>query len=305
MIDMDDNKPVVLAVDDEPFNLEIIKEYLLEMDIETVCVESGEQALNILEKTPQRFSAVLLDRMMPGIDGIEVLSRIKADTNIDRLPVIMQTAKASKEDMLEGLDAGAHYYLAKPYDQQTLLAIISTAIRDYQHYTNIQNNLEQSAKTLKLMDKGQFSFKTLDEARSLAGLFAKSCPDSESVVFVLTELMINAVEHGNLGISYDEKSKLNINNGWEAEIMHRLTLPSNSAKYVTVELNRNDKEISFLIIDQGAGFDWQQYMEISPVRAFDSHGRGIAIANSISINNIEYLDAGNKVRVIIPNGEYS
>ncbi len=299
---MVDDKPVVLAVDDEQYNLELIKEYLSEIDIETVCVESGEQALMQLEESPHRFSAVLLDRMMPGIDGIEVLKKIKADENINHLPVIMQTAKAGKDSMLEGLNAGAHYYLSKPYDQQTLVAIISTAIRDYQRFNYIQKNLEQSAQTLKLMDKGEFSFKSLDEARCLSTLLAKACPESDSVVFILTELMINAVEHGNLGINYSEKSRLIADEEWENEVSHRLSLPANINKYVTIKFVRNAKEIAFLITDQGTGFDWQQYMEISPNRAFDSHGRGIAMANSMSLNQIEYLEAGNQVRITVSNG---
>jgi len=302
---MADDRPVVLAVDDEPFNLEIIKEYLSEINIETVCVESGELALIRLKDSPQEFSAVLLDRMMPGIDGIEVLKQIKADEKLSRLPVIMQTAKAGKDSMLEGLDAGAHYYLSKPYDQQTLLAIISTAIRDYQRFNHIQKNLEQSAQTLKLMDRGVFSFRTLDEARGLSTLLAKTCPESDSVVFILTELMINAVEHGNLGISYSEKSKLIADEKWEDEVTHRLNLPENTDKHVTIEFDRrNADEIVFLITDQGTGFDWQQYMEVSPNRAFDSHGRGIAMANSLSQNHIEYLDAGNKVRVSVSNSKH-
>ena len=302
---MVDDKPVVLAVDDEQFNLEIIKEYLSEINIETVCVESGELALIQLKQSPQKFSAVLLDRMMPGIDGIEVLKKIKADDKLNRLPVIMQTAKAGKDNMLEGLDAGAHYYLSKPYDQQTLLAIISTAVRDYQRFNHIQKNLEQSAQTLKLMEKGVFSFKTLDEARGLSSLLAKTCPEADSVVFILTELMINAVEHGNLGISYSEKSKLITDEKWEDEVTQRLSLPENADKYVTIEFDRrNREEIVFLITDQGAGFDWQQYMEVSPNRAFDSHGRGIAMANSLSLNHIEYLNSGNRVRVTVSNSAH-
>jgi len=298
---MDENKSVVLAVDDEQFNLELIKEYLSAIDIETVCVESGEQALTILQQTPQRFSAVLLDRMMPGIDGIEVLKLIKAGEATNRLPVIMQTAKTGKDCMIEGLSAGAHYYLSKPYDQQTLLAIITTAIRDYQHYLHIEKNLDQSAQTLQLINKGEFSFRTLDEAKSLSALLANACPEADSVVFILTELMINAVEHGNLGISYKEKSELIADEKWEDEVSSRLALADNINKYVTVEFSRNADNITFLITDQGAGFDWQQYIEISPNRAFDSHGRGIAMANSISINQIEYLESGNKVRITVSN----
>lgn len=297
---MNYTKPAVLVVDDEQLNLDIIEEYLSEVDIETVCVDSGEHALSLLQDSEQRFSAVLLDRMMPGIDGIEVLSKIKASEKLNRLPVIMQTAKVGKEYMLEGLKAGAHYYISKPYDQQTLAAIVSTAVRDYQHYSYIQGSLKQTAQTLKMMDKGKFSFKSIADGRKLAALLANACPNSERVVLGLTELMTNAVEHGNLCISYEEKSTLNATGKWENEVERRLESPLYKDKNVTIEFSRNDVEITFVIIDQGNGFDWEQYMEVCPSRAFDSHGRGIAMANSISFNRIEYLEKGNKVSVTVP-----
>lgn len=298
----DGNKPVVLVVDDEEFNLEIINDYLSEIDIETVCVDSGEKALSLLQNFPQKFSAVLLDWMMPGVSGIDVLLSIKADENINRLPVIMQTAKAGKEPMLEGLTAGAHYYISKPYDQKTLVAITSTAIRDYQHFTHMQDSLKKSAQTLRMMEHGVFCFQTLDEGRNLAALLANACPESDSVVLGLTELIINAVEHGNLSIGYDEKSKLNAVGEWDNEIERRLNSPINKNKYVKIEFIRSESEIMISILDQGDGFDWHQYMEISPSRAFDSHGRGIALANLISFKEIEYIGSGNKVCVTIPNG---
>ena len=294
------NRPAILVVDDELFNLELIKEYLLDEDVELVCVDRGEKALSILHESPERFSAVLLDRMMPGIDGMEVLSKIKADDDLKQLPVIMQTAKTGKDHMLEGLNAGAHYYLSKPYSQQTLVTIVATAVRDYQNYLNIQDSLKQTTQTLKMMCKGEFSFQSLSEARNLAALLANACPKPDSVMLGLTELMINAVEHGNLGITYEDKSKLNLEGEWENEVARRLELPLNIDKYVTIEFSRNDNEITFLIVDQGKGFNWNKYMNICPERAFDSHGRGIAMANSISFDQINYLDNGNKVFLTVP-----
>jgi DNA-binding response OmpR family regulator len=293
-------KPAVLVVDDEIFNLDLITEYLNEADIDVVCLERGEQALTLLQESPNRFSAVLLDRMMPGLDGIEVLTHIKKDEKISRLPVIMQTASSGKKNMLEGLNAGAYYYLSKPYDQETLIAIVKTAIRDYQHYVHIQENLRQSVQTLKMMDKGLFNFKSLEEGRNLAILLANACPNSDRVVLGLTELITNAVEHGNLGITYEEKSRLNTNGDWEKEVEKRLASPAHKDKYATVEFKRSDNEIIFVITDQGKGFDWRKFMTVSPERAFDSHGRGIALANSISFKQVEYLNKGNKVCVTVP-----
>lgn len=297
---MQNEKTVVLVVDDEQFNLDLISEYLSEVNMEVVCVDNGEQALTLLQETPHRFSAVLLDRMMPGINGMEVLVKIKEDKELNRLPVIMQTAKTGKQNMLEGLNAGAHYYLSKPYDQKTLIAIVSTAIRDYQHYLHLKESLNQSTQTLKMMEKGTFIFKSLEEGRKLAAILADACPDSERVVLGLTELITNAVEHGNLGITYEEKTRLNADGSWESEIVSRLSSSTYKDKYATVEFARSDNEITFLITDQGDGFDWHQYLEISPERAFDSHGRGIALAHSVSFDQIEYLDNGKQVCVTVP-----
>ena len=297
---MTEEKTVVLVVDDEIFNLDLITDYLNESDIDVVCVERGEQALTVLQESPDRFSAILLDRMMPGMDGIEVLAHIKKDEKINRLPVIMQTASSGKKNMLEGLNAGAYYYLSKPYDQETLIAIVKTAIRDYKHYVHIQGNLKQSVQTLKMMDKGLFNFKSLEEGRNLAILLANACPNSERVVLGLTELITNAVEHGNLGITYEEKTRLNAQGNWQSEVENRLASPAHKDKCATVEFNRNDNKITLVISDQGNGFDWREFMTVSPERAFDSHGRGIALANSISFENIEYLNNGNKVCVTVP-----
>ena len=298
-----DSSPVVLVVDDEELNLELISEYLRETEIQTFAVESGEQAMDLLRCSPDLFSAVLLDRMLPGLDGLQVLNQIKSDQQLSMLPVIMQTASDSKQSMLEGLQAGAYYYLTKPYDRQTLLAIVRTAVNDYRTYRQLQENVKQTATTLKMMNRGRFTYRTLEEGRSLAALLAHVCDDPDHVVLGLTELMVNAVEHGNLGIGYDEKSRLNACGGWEAEIVSRLNRPEHTNKRVIVEFERSENTVVFAILDEGDGFEWQKYIEISPDRALDSHGRGIAVANSVSFDRIEYQGSGNQVCVTVVNQE--
>ena len=293
--------PYVMVVDDEEFNLELISEYLTVEGINPVCVTRGEKALELLGSEPEKYSAMLLDRMMPGMDGIEVLRHIKADEALTHLPVIMQTAKVGKESMLEGLKAGAHYYLTKPYDRQTLVTIVKTAVRDYQHLYQLKADVRESTHSLLKMKHGEFSFRSIGEGRSLAALLAHACEDSNRVVLGLTELFINAVEHGNLGITYEEKSRLNQEGSWEQEIERRSQLPQYCDRTVEVMFERKPDEVVFTIRDQGDGFDWRQYLEISPERAFDSHGRGIAMANTISFDNIEYIGSGSEVRVSVRN----
>ncbi|MDJ0806071.1 MAG: response regulator [Gammaproteobacteria bacterium] len=296
---MDNSIASVLVVDDEEFNLEILIEHLEDEGYTPVGAADGRQALALLESEPEKFDAVLLDRMMPEMDGMEVLKRVKAHPELNTLPVIMQTAKAAKENVLEGLQAGAHYYLTKPFDKDTMLAIVKTAVTDYQHHRSLQQEALRTAHTLSLMEQGRFHFRTINEARDLATLLANACPDGQRLVIGLSELFLNAVEHGNLGIGYAEKTQLNQRGEWEAELERRQALPENADKQVLVEYTRKNAVLNFLVKDQGDGFDWRDYLEISPERALDNHGRGIAIALGISFDSLEYRGKGNEVMAIV------
>jgi len=294
-------KGAILVIDDEVLNLELIEAYLDCEGYDCVCVSSGRQALRLLEEKWQSFDCILLDRMMPQMDGIEVLHEIKASENTRRLPVIMQTAMTGKTNMQEGLEAGAHYYLTKPYDQKTLLTIVNSAVNAYRQYRSLQHKLNETAHSLRMMQQGMFRFRTLDEARRLAVLLAKTCPDPDRVVMGLSELLVNAVEHGNLAISYQEKSELTKNGRWQDEIRRRLQSQDYCNRQVTVVFKRNEEKLEFSIKDEGDGFDWEEYLEISPERALNSHGRGIAMANAISFDELTYCGKGNEVFVTIAN----
>ena len=292
---MESTKSTLLIVDDEEFNLEILADYLEDEGYGFVTAEDGIKAWNILESEPGHFDAVLLDRMMPRMDGMEVLARMKADTNLKNLPVILQTAKASKQDVLDGLNAGAYYYLTKPFDKATMLAIVNSAVSDYQRYQSLRKEAEQTTHALSLLTQGQFTFKTLEQGRQLASLLANATTEGDRVVVGLSELLVNAVEHGNLALSYEDKTRLNLNGEWQTEINRRLELPEYAERRVTVTFERCESELRFLIRDQGNGFDWQEYLKFSADRAYDTHGRGIAMANTISFDKIEYRGRGNEV----------
>jgi len=142
---------------------------------------------------------------------------------------------------------------------------------------------------------GMFRYQTLPQCHDLAALLAKACPDPKRTVIGLSELMINAVEHGNLGISYEEKSALIEANGWADEVAQRLRLPGNEAKWVEVTLERSPTMTRFRIEDQGQGFPWEDFQEPNPDRLFDSHGRGILLAKWEAFDRVEYQGTGNCV----------
>lgn len=281
----------ILAVDDEPINLEIIAEALAEEDCRIDRVTDGEQAWHLLSSAPA-YDLVILDRMMPHLDGLTLLRRLKLDARYRRLPVIMQTAAVSPEQVQEGIEAGAYYYLTKPYEPRVLLAIVRAAMSELgKHVRATQAELGLAA--LGFAMRGEFRFRDLDQARALATLLSRLCPDPDAAVLGLNELMINAIEHGNLGISYDEKLRLRFDNTWDAEILRRLQAPQWRDRFVTVAFERADNGIKFIVEDQGAGFDASNYLDFDPARACDPNGRGIAMARRMSFSDLDYPGKGN------------
>ncbi len=294
-----ESTPTVLVVDDEPFNVEILLEYLEYTGYNFETAEDGQEAWEKLEADPEKFDVVILDRMMPRMNGLEVLGRIKEHPILQSVPVILQTALAAENEILEGMQAGAYYYLTKPFNEAMLLSVVSTAIEDRKRYRHAIEDSDLVVRTFGLMSEGTFSFKTLSSARDLATFLANACPDPRRVVIGLSELLVNAVEHGNLKITYDEKSKLREENRWEEEVEARLADPENADKEVSVRYRRDDDAIRVIIKDQGEGFDWEQFLEIDPSRAFDTHGRGIAMSRMISFDNMEFRGNGSEVEVTI------
>jgi two-component system alkaline phosphatase synthesis response regulator PhoP len=117
----------ILAVDDEVHILELLS-YNLERDgYHVLKAETGEDALDTLEK--EKVDIVLLDWMLPGIDGIEVLRRIRANKALRTLPVIFLTAKGDEISKVVGLEVGSDDYLVKPFGVHELLARIKAVLR--------------------------------------------------------------------------------------------------------------------------------------------------------------------------------
>ena len=285
----------VLAVDDEPLNLEIMREYLDDPRIDLDLAPNAERAWQRLQEASPAYDLVILDRMMPGMNGIELMRRMKADSRFRRIPVVMQTAASSPEQVREGIAAGAYYYLTKPYEPGALLAIVRGALADVEDHAAAMARASVQAEGLRLLESGDFRFRSLDEANRLAGLLASLCPAPETAALGLTELMVNAVEHGNLGIGYAEKAALKRDDAWEAEIGRRLALPEYRERQARISVRRTAAEIAFVIRDEGAGFDWRRYLDFDPERAFDPNGRGIAMARAMAFSRLEYRGSGNEV----------
>ena len=262
----------------------------------------GVAGLALLEARADEVQAVLLDRLMPGMDGLEVLAEIRQHPDLGRLPVIMQTSADSPQEIVEGINAGVYHYLTKPLDRDVLHSVVDAACADFRAQKTLRDQVQKQKRLMSYIRDFSLELRTLEEARDLSVFVASFFPEPERVVLGLSELLINAVEHGNLGIDYEDKTALHLEGRWLDEVQRRLALPEHGASKVRVRYWRGGDEVTVEIRDEGPGFRWQEYMEISPERATHSHGRGIAMARMLSFDALTYNEAGNRVRCTVKIG---
>ncbi len=173
---------------------------------------------------------------------------------------------------------------------------------DHGRYRLLQEAAGATLGTLGLLQEGRFRFRTLVEARDLSLLLANAFPEPQRVVVGIAELLINAVEHGNLGLGYAAKTALHASQRWEEEIERRLRDPASAHRCAEASLRRDEDSIRLRVADEGEGFDWRPYLEVDPQRAADVHGRGIAVARLLCFDRLEYLGCGNVVVATVLTG---
>lgn len=184
--------PTVLIIDDEPQRLSTLQQVLGR--------SKGSEV-----------DAILLDWVLPDVDGIELLRWIKSSPALSDLEVVIQSPEVVPEKIRAGIDYGAYYYLTRPTSPLSCRRSSSRQCRP-------------------------------------AVRIAAACNDPEKGVG-LFELMANAIEHGNLGITYEDKSRFLEEGTHQAEIRRRLELPENRSKRARIELERDQHRLRLRIRD--------------------------------------------------------
>jgi DNA-binding response OmpR family regulator len=113
----------ILVVDDDPMIRGLVKAIIEDVGYEAVLVEDGKLAVDLLEKEPRpiAFCLIILDMVMPGMNGLDVLTRLKLHPHTSSLPVLMLTGEDKADDIMAGYSVGADYYITKPFTRQQLM----------------------------------------------------------------------------------------------------------------------------------------------------------------------------------------
>lgn len=288
-----------MLVDEQPAGIETLSAYLADSAYTLITAADGESAWEMLVADPDHYDAVILDHRVSGPDGMPVFEKMQGHRVLQGVPAILQTESADQHRLAEVESNGVLSHLTKPFNRTQLLGTLAMALQNRVCYRSHHRAGDRVGDTLGLRHEATFTFRSLHSARDLAALLANTCPEPQRVVVGLAELLLNAVEHGNLGISYDEKTRLRRENRWEEEVAARLADPAHAAREVWVEYVREPNRIRILIRDQGDGFDWRSHLEADPAEATGLHGRGIAIARMMSFDSIRYRGRGNEVEAVV------
>ncbi|MAH05774.1 MAG: response regulator [Alphaproteobacteria bacterium] len=292
------NHKKVLAVEDDATSRFVLVNLLEELGYDPIEAEDGREALAIMENDINRPDIIVLDKIMPGMDGLEVVLQLKKDPALSHIPIVMVTGSKTPEEVKEGIDAGVFYYLVKPYEEEVFKSVIDAAMREADRRTTLRADLKKHQTSFGFINKAEFTIRTIDEAEDLACFIANCFPNPDRALPGLASLLVNAVEHGNLELGYEEKSVLLKSGKWKEILDLRQRQDNFKDRAVQVTLERNAERTLVNILDEGQGFDWKEYMDIDPSRALETHGRGIAQANKISFDNLEYSPKGNAVTAI-------
>jgi len=179
---------------------------------------------------------------------------------------------------------------------RALRLVVSIEIEEYRRICLLRTELQKRSSAIGQIVSGQFRFKTRREAQNLATMLSMTCPNPMPIAIGLTELFINSVEHGCLGIGHDEKGRL-IEDGLLAdEIERRRSMPEFGERSVTVDFRREPNRLFFEVKDGGAGFDFSAYLSDAEGHN-KKHGRGIMMAKGC-FEKLEYKGNGNEVHAI-------
>jgi CheY-like chemotaxis protein len=287
----------ILIVDNEPFDLSVLEQMLDEADYRFVKATSGRETRQIITAQKPHLAAILIDWVLPDTDGVELLAWLKSRPELGDVEVIVHSIEFDPAHVEKGIDCGAYYYLTKPFEELQLEAIVRAAISSFELKQRLKEKVKATEDAFRLLDHGRFKFRSIEEAELVSVHIASACGAPDCSVG-LRELLVNAVEHGNLEISYEDKGRLLAEQKLDAERRRRLGLAKYKDRFVEVSLQRLPDQMEVTIRDSGNGFDFERFMTIDADRLFDAHGRGVLVASTCL--ELEYIQPGNHVRVRLP-----
>jgi signal transduction histidine kinase len=242
----------VLIVDDDDKNIRLIKLILSKDDYHIESASGGKEALDMVAR--QEPDIILLDIMMPGIDGFEVCKHLKADESTKHIPVIMVTALQEKEHRLRAMDAGADDFISKPIDQTELLIRLKSLLRIKMYHNRLKKSVD------KLADKNKRLEELEAQKEYLTRMIVHDMRNPLNAINMSTDLMLmqDKSDHDKLNVLLETCKR----SCTDLEQMIQNILDVRMMKENKLELKKNGVHLSSVVKD----VQWQFQLKIDDSR---------------------------------------
>lgn len=239
---------------------------------------------------------IISDVDMPYMSGLELLEIIRKEDH--ETIVIIVTSMSSQDVATKAMELGANNFLRKDACRSDLVPLLlkyESIARSISHRRQIEAMITERKMTFYLDNQLDGLPETVNKIMNETGS-AISPIDKTSIQLGLIELLVNAIEHGNLGITYEEKTRAMENNTLRLLYHERMVQEKYHERKVKVEFHQDAVGYEWIITDQGEGFDWKDLIDpVDDASLYMTHGRGIFLAQ-FQFDEIEYIGKGNVVR---------
>jgi len=283
----------ILIIDDEPPVRDVLRLMLSENGYRVYEAESGKKGIELFRL--HNPDIVLTDVHMPDGSGLEVTKSIK--TMWHDADVVIMTGFGSEEVVIEALRSGASNYIKKPIEVKELLNILESIIFKRENRKRFEVLKEIIVAETKQLVVGNDMSRVWGAINQIFFNISSSIEENliEGIKLGLYEILINAIEHGNLGITYEEKEDALNSNSYETLVASRLKTADGEGKKIDIRSSYENDTISIEVRDEGKGFDFRKVTaSLESEAIFSAHGRGILLA-SLYYDSVEYIEPGNRV----------
>jgi CheY-like chemotaxis protein len=285
----------VLIVEDDKVSCKKMQTIVTHQGHQTKVAKDGVQGIELYNKF--KPDLIFTDIQMPKMSGLEFLSTIRQTDN--DVIVIVNTAFGSEKHAMEAFHLNANNYISKPIHFSEVLHHLKKYEAIIQERTlnrEIEAMFIKRSYTLQVPNKIEQIPRVVDHLLTIGG-DAIHPEEQLGVRLGLVELIVNAVEHGNMGITYDEKNMAINRNRLNILYQERLAIPEIAARRVKINFELNERGCEWVITDEGTGFDWEAIPDPTKGKSLRALiGRGIFLSR-FYFDELEFIGTGNIIRI--------
>ena len=206
---------------------------------------------------------------------------------------------ASQEDhpdiIRTALKRGIFFFITPDFSSDMAITTLERAMNTKVFLTSEFNKLDPKNQLPSLVNQANFTVKTPAEAQTIASILGYIAPSPQRVSVGLLELLLNAIEHGNLGIGFQRKAQLLASGEFQKTVNNLLQQPEFAYREVAINFTKLNNKLIYEISDNGKGFNPTPFLEFEQERSLEKNGRGILIAKRYSFDDLQFLEQGSKV----------